>query len=219
MLDQNSRLRPISKIALQRLPYYLNYLKKKQKEAVKNISAPMIANGLSLNEVQVRKDLAIVSANGGKPKTGYVIDILIGDLEKFLGYDNVNQAVLVGVGQLGKALLSYKGFDDYGLEIVAAFDTDQNKLDLTINDKCIFHMDKLKDLCERLKIHIGIITVSAVNAQAVCDQLIECGVLAVWNFAPVHLKVPEHILVQDENMASSLAVLSRHLAETIEKTN
>jgi len=219
LLDQNSRLRPISKIALQRLPYYLNYLKKKQKEAVKNISAPMIANGLSLNEVQVRKDLAIVSANGGKPKTGYVIDILIGDLEKFLGYDNVNQAVLVGVGQLGKALLSYKGFDDYGLEIVAAFDTDQNKLDLTINDKCIFHMDKLKDLCERLKIHIGIITVSAVNAQAVCDQLIECGVLAVWNFAPVHLKVPEHILVQDENMASSLAVLSRHLAETIEKTN
>lgn len=209
--DQNT-FPSVSKQTLQRLPLYLNYLKTRSKEGISNISAPIIADGLKLNEVQVRKDLALVSS-GGRPKTGYRIDGLIADIKAFLGYDNVNEAILVGAGQLGKALLSYKGFGEYGLNIVAALDIDEELIGSVVNGKQILSIEKMKDLCKRLNVHMGIITVPAENAQQVCDMLIESGILAIWNFAPVHLNVPEHILVQNENIAASLAVLSKHLIE------
>ena len=185
----------ISRQALRRLPFYLDYLKKKQADGVRNISATTVANDLKLNEVQVRKDLASVSVTGGKPKTGYVAAELIRDLESFLGYDNTKEAVIAGAGKLGQALLSYKEFDRYGLNIVAAFDTDE----------------KMADICSRLKVHIGIICVPPECAQSVCDKMVASGILAIWNFAPVHLSVPTGVIVQYENLAASLAVLSQNL--------
>ncbi|MDK2981457.1 MAG: redox-sensing transcriptional repressor [Chloroflexota bacterium] len=207
MVDQG-----ISKQTLQRLPFYLGYLKTLDKETAETISATTIAEALSLNHVQVRKDLASVCSLG-RPKIGYVTQELIGEIEHFLGYDNAESAVIVGAGKLGKALLGYRGFEDYGLNIVAAFDMDERVVGSEENSKQIFPMNKLKNLCERMKIHIGIITVPAEHAQSVCDALVDSGILAIWNFAPVHLTVPEHILVQNENMASSLAVLSKHLSQ------
>ncbi len=206
-----NQVKTISKQALQRLPFYLNYLKKKQEEGIINISSPMIALELNLNEVQVRKDIASVSKRDGKPKTGHNVNYLIEDIETFLGYNNVDHAVIVGVGSLGRALLHYKGFENYGLEIIAAFDNDPYLFNQEINGIKVSSIDKLEDLVRRLQVHIGIITVPAHCAQDVCDKMIKGGVLAIWNFAPVHLNVPENILVQNENMASSLAVLSRHL--------
>ncbi|PWL50859.1 MAG: redox-sensing transcriptional repressor Rex [Clostridiales bacterium] len=203
---------PISKQALQRLPVYLNYLKSLPDNDPVNISATAIAEALHLHDVQVRKDLAIVST-GGRPKIGYVTKDLIADLQRYLGYDNVENAVVVGAGNLGRALLSYDGFGAYGLNIVAAFDCDEALAGQTIRGKEIFSVAKLEDLCERLKIRIGIITAPAGAAQQLCDRLIRGGVLAIWNFAPVHLNVPEGVLVQNENMAASLALLSKHLSE------
>ncbi len=205
---------PISKQTLQRLPLYLNYLKNLSKEGALNVSAKAIADALDLGEIQVRKDLAQVSS-GGKPRIGYILCDLIRDLEVFLGYDDINDAVLVGAGRLGRALLSYGGFQEYGLNIVAAFDTDSAAVGQTENGKPIFSLDKLEDLCRRMKIKIGIITVPAEYAQEVCDKLVACGVLAIWNFSPAHLSVPEEILVKTENMAASLAILSKHLSEKI----
>lgn len=206
----------ISKQLLQRLPQYLNYL---NEYAGKKgfISAPVIANAMKLNEVQVRKDLAAVSSSGGKPKTGFAVEQLIRDIEKFLGYDNVNEAVIAGVGYLGSALLSYRALDDYGLKILMGFETDRELINTSIAGKQILNIDKLADVCKRLKIHIGIITVPASAAQEVCDQMVEGGILAIWNFAPVHLKVPDHVVVQNENMITSLVLLSKHLAERLEK--
>ncbi len=199
----------ISKQALRRLPYYLEYLKKQRDEKqVVNISATIVANDLHLNEVQVRKDLAAVSVTGGKPKTGYVITELITDLECFLGYNNTKEAIIAGVGKLGSALLSYDEFARYGLHIVAAFDTNEEIVD---NVK-IFPAKKMADLCERLHAHIGIICVPPSQAQAVCDEMIKSGILAIWNFAPTHLRVPPEVILQNENLAASLAVLSQNLA-------
>lgn len=195
----------ISRQALRRLPFYLDYLKKKQADGVRNISATTVANELKLNEVQVRKDLASVSVTGGKPKTGYVAEELIRDLESFLGYDNTKEAVIAGAGKLGQALLSYKEFDRYGLNIVAAFDTDESIID----SKRILPADKMADICSRLKVHIGIICVPPECAQSVCDKMVASGILAIWNFAPVHLSVPTGVIVQYENLAASLAVLSQ----------
>lgn len=205
---------PISKQTLQRLPLYLNYLKAAQQKDAVNISATTIADDLRLNQVQVRKDLAKVST-GGRPKLGYVKSELIRDIEAFLGYNDSNNAVLVGAGRLGGALLSYTGFKVYGLNIVSAFDIDENIIGSEIGGKKVFPMEKLGDLCQRLKIHIAIITVPCHAAQQVCDLLTGCGILAIWNFAPVHLEVPKDILVKQENLASSLAVLSGHLAERL----
>ena len=207
----------ISKQALLRLPYYLNYLKLLQKEGTTVVSAPKIAAALVLNEVQVRKDIALVSSCAGKPKTGFQVDLLIHDLESFLGYDNVDEAVLIVTGQFGRSLLGYKGFADYGLQIVAAFDRDPTLFDLRFDgEQRIFPMEKLEDLCRRLRVHIGIICVPPKSAQDVCDRLVACGIRAVWNFAPTHLTVPDGVLLQNENMASSLAVLSAHLKQSMD---
>ena len=196
----------ISKAVLKRLPGYLSYLKGLD---MQNISATYIASALNMGEVQVRKDLATVS-DGGRPKIGYLRESLMEDISQFLGYDNTTDAILVGAGKLGQALLGYSGFDAYGLNILAAFDV-APVTDKTENGKPIMSMDKLESYCRSNKIRMGIIAVPASCAQDVCNRLIDSGIKAIWNFAPTHLEVPDHILVQNENMATSLAVLSMHL--------
>lgn len=199
---------------VKRLPLYLNYLKTLPKDRSANISATIIAHDLHLNDVQVRKDLARVSGNG-RPKVGYFIKELIRELEHCLGYDNVESAILVGSGSLARALLAYECFVDYGVDVVAAFDTEENLSAAASGDKRILPLSKMPNFCSRMKIKIGIIAVDSKNAQKACDMLVECGVLAIWNFGSSHLQVPEHVMVKDENLASSLAILSNHLVERI----
>ncbi len=199
----------ISKAVLKRLPGYLSYLKGMPDGGSPHISATALAAALGMGEVQVRKDLAMVS-DGGRPKVGYLRERLIEDISQFLGYDNTTDAILVGAGKLGQALLGYIGFEAYGLNILAAFD-EKPQSEKTDDGKPILSMDKLEGFCCSNKVLMGIITVPADFAQQVCDQLIACGIKAIWNFAPVHLEVPANILVQNENMATSLAVLSMHL--------
>ena len=201
----------ISKAVLKRLPVYLSYLKSLSEDGPENISATTLAAALDMGEVQVRKDLAMVS-DGGRPKVGYQRIGLIADIEQFLGYDNTNNAVLIGAGKLGRALMGYTGFSEYGLNIVAAFDAAITEPTTDDSGKPILPMRELKRLCDERKILIGIITVPREHAQEVCDELISYGIKAIWSFAPGHLDVPSGILVQYENMAASLAVLSKHLS-------
>ncbi len=205
----------ISKSVLKRLPGYVTYLRSIPDGGSPYISATALANALGMGEVQVRKDLAMVS-DGGRPKIGYLREGLIEDIEQFLGYDNTTDAVLIGAGKLGQALLGYSGFEAYGLNILAAFDTAPVS-NATDEGKPIYHISQLESFCRANKVLMGIITVPAKHAQAVCDQLIGCGIKAIWNFAATHLEVPEHILVQNENMATSLAVLSMHLQAHIKE--
>lgn len=209
-------VKEISKSTLKRLPVYLTYLKSLPEDGPVHISATALAAALNMGEVQVRKDLALVS-NGGRPKIGYQREGLVRDIETFLGYGNTKEAVLVGAGKLGRALLGYGGFAEYGLNIVAAFDSDDALIGTSKSGKPIMHLSRLENFCQKHKIRIGIITVPAEHAQSVCDQLIANGIQAIWNFAPKHLDVPENILVQSENMAASLALLSKHLTEQMEK--
>lgn len=204
----------ISKATFARLPVYLNYLKSLPENGSPTISATGIAAALGMGEVQVRKDLAAVSG-AGKPKVGYVVRDLMAELEDFLGYNDVDDAVIVGAGRLGRALLEYEGFHNYGLNIVAAFDEDESVVGETENGKQIFHMSRFDDLCRRMNIRMGIITVPAAAAQTVCDRMIANGILAILNFAPAHLEAPKEILIQDENMATALALLSGHLKKKL----
>ncbi len=200
----------ISKSVLKRLPGYLAYLKNMPEDAPVHISATALANALGMGEVQVRKDLALVS-DGGRPKIGYLRESLIDDIEQFLGYDNTTDAVLVGAGKLGRALLGYEGFDEYGLNILAAFDVDAEKTGMDESGKPVYPLEKLPSFCKTHKVLMGIITVPSSHAQEVCDLMIANGIKGIWNFAPAHLEAPANILIQTQNMASSLAVLSMHL--------
>ena len=211
--QDNPVLRPISKNQLQRLPVYLTFLKEIKDQGEEFISAQKIAKTLNLSEEQVRKDLALISSIEGIPRLGRKIEVLIQDLEKFLGYDDTTSAVLVGVGHLGRALLAYRGFQHYGLNILTAFDVDPAIINTEFAGKKIFDMQKMETLLPRLNVHIGIITVPEEYAQSVCNRLVQSGVKAIWNFAPVHLTVEKDIIVQNVNMASSLAILSHQLKE------
>ena len=199
----------LSEQALKRLPRYLWYLKDLQKQECAYVTAPAVARQLGLNDVQVRKELSLMSTAPGKPRTGFLVEDLIENIETYLGYRNVDEAVLVGVGSLGQALLGNPGFERCGVHIVAAFDR-SNALDgLNVHGKPVFSVHRMENLC------VGIITVPAEQAQIVCDQLVDAGVLAIWNFAPVQLRVPAGVLVRNEDLASSLALLVKQLQETM----
>ena len=198
----------IMKATLGRLPRYLKYLKSIEDE-MPTISATTISKALELGEVQVRKDLSAVSGKG-KPKVGYNTKELISMLEETLGVDKINSAVIVGAGRLGRALLNYSGFEKYGLQIVAAFDSQIEKEE-SVGDKKIMPMSKFKEFCLLNNIRLGIITVPKFAAQEVCDRMLQSGIEAIWNFAPTALIVPNHIVLQQENLALSLAYLNYQL--------
>lgn len=200
---------------LQRLPAYLLLLKRLKQNGAAHVSCNELAAELSLNPVSVRKDIAAVSSRSGRPKIGFDLDPLILDVEKYLGYSDLHQAVVVGVGHLGGALLAYPGFTAYGVEIVAAFDSNPALVGGCIAGKPILAADTISEWCKEHGIEIGVLTVPTAAAQAACDMLVEGGVRGIWNFAPTHLHVPNGILVQREDMAIPLAMLSKHLEEPI----
>lgn len=201
----------VPKATLGRLPLYLSFLQNLPQTS-KNISATVIAKELSLGEVQVRKDLAYVSGLG-KPKVGYVTSDLVNKLESCLGYNNLSSTVLVGAGKLGRALLDYDGFEEFGIKILAAFDCDENIINNNNSSKDILPMHMLEDFCTKNNIQIGIITVGKNAAQEICDKMIGCGIKAIWNFAPCRLNIPDNILLKQENLALSLAYLNNQLSK------
>ena len=202
----------IPKATLGRLPQYLQYLKGLPAVKGSTISATAIAKGLSLGDVQVRKDLAAVSG-AGKPKIGYERLKLIGDIERHLGYERFTNAVLVGAGKLGRALLDYDGFQEFGVKIVAAFDCNENALQIGSNAKEILPIKNISDYCEEHNVKLGIITVGQGSAQEVCDKLVASGIEAIWNFAPCTLRVPSSVLLKQENLALSLAYLNNQISK------
>ncbi len=214
-MGNEKELLNVSKATIGRLPAYHRYLQEKLAAGEKTVSSTAIAEDLHLNAVQVRKDLSAIAREAGKPKLGFAVADLIADIDRFLGYDNLNDAVLVGVGGLGKALAGYVGFKNYGLNIVAAFDADPARVGTTVGGIKVFPADELARLVRRLNVLIGIVAVPREAAQGVADELIKGGVRAIWNFAPVHLNVPENIAVKNEDMAASLAILSKRLAEIL----
>ncbi|MDD3738150.1 MAG: redox-sensing transcriptional repressor Rex [Lentimicrobiaceae bacterium] len=212
-MKKQKKYRKISvpKETLLRLPKYYEYLKAISKEGAQTISSTKIAKDMRLNSVLVRKDLAMISSVPGKPRVGFRLKDLMMDIEDFLGYNNLSDAVLVGVGSLGKALLSYEGFKEYGLKIAMAFDIDGEIVGKKINDINIFHINRLDYLTKRLNVKMGIIATPKQVAQSVCDNMVDAGIIAIWNFAPIHLTVPDGIVVKDENLAASLALLRKKL--------
>jgi redox-sensing transcriptional repressor len=204
----------IPQASLRRLPLYHHYLVDLAVRGVTQVSCSVIGKDLSCIPVQVRKDLQYTGIVG-KPKVGYSVQELVQSIETFLGWNSVHEAFLVGAGNLGVALLGHERFTSFGLRIVAAFDTDQEKIGHWIHGKAILSFGTMADLAKRMNIHLGIITTPAAYAQSVADEMVGAGILAIWNFAPIRLRVPENIFVHNEDLYSSLAALSWKLARKL----
>ena len=153
-----------------------------------------------------------MSSEPGRPRLGFLISRLIVDIEKFLGYDNLSDAVIVGAGGLGRAFLGYEGFKNNGLNVVAAFDISEKLVGTEVAGKKILPISKLGEFVAEHKIRIGIITVPKVAAQDVLNKMVEAGIKAIWNFAPAPLRVPsKDIILKTEDLAASLAMLAGKL--------
>lgn len=198
----------ISRATLGRIPMYLRYIKSLPAE-IETVSSTVIAKELGLGEVQVRKDLSLLDSVG-KPKIGYIRKELTVSLEKLLGYNN-GGAVVVGAGKLGTALLSFEGFNEYGCNVLAAFDSQTNATVTLQNGKKIYPMQKLAEFCQDEDVKIGVIAVPPKSAQEVLNQLCSAGIKYIWSFAPCRLYKPADVTIQYENLALSLAHLKSQI--------
>lgn len=207
-MADSSKSMPLASV--RRLPLYLRFLKQLRSRGREVVSCTHIARELGLVSTQVRKDLAMTGIVG-KPKVGYDVPALVSSIERFLGWNNTRDAFVVGVGSLGSALMGYEGFSQYGLNVLAGFDTDPNKIGRQVHGKEVFALERLPDLVSQMQVLIGILTVPAKAAQDVANLMVLSGVRAIWNYAPVTLEAPDSIVVENMNLSASLAVLSSRL--------
>lgn len=205
-----SPVKPFSIPIIRRLPEYHAFLEQVVAKGTETISSTTIAEFLNLDPIVVRKDLEHVGALG-KPKIGFVVQDLISAISDYMGWERVDELVLVGVGDLGSALMGYAGFAKRGFKIVAAFDQMLSKSGTSVHGIPVFPVSKLVNLVKRLRIEIGIITVPPNAAQEVADLLIEAGIKGIWNFSPAALRVPANVSVQQEDIISSLVILQKNM--------
>ena len=202
-MDKKSK---VSLKQIERYPIYLNVLLSLRNSGINKVNSRQLADALGVSEEQVRKDLQVVSPNSSKPGCARDVNLLIKYLKDFLGYNTINKAVLVGVGHLGSALLSFKGFDDYGLDIIAGFDIDPSLTGGSVNDKPIYSIFDLDNKIKELGVDVAIVATPKEVTQEIVNKLINSGIKAIWNFVPIHLVVPENIIVENMDLARSLAV-------------
>ncbi len=203
--------RGISKATIARMPLYLRFFQEESSKGNKYVSSTVIAQSIAVSSVLVRKDLALVSTESGRPRLGFPVNRMIVDIEKFLGYDAISDAVVIGAGGLGRAFLGYEGFGGNGLNILSAFDVNPALIGKTVSGKPVLAMDELESFIQAHNVQIGIVTVPKEVAQEVVDKMVQAGIRAIWNFAPSPLRVPKEVVLKTEDLASSLAILAGKL--------
>lgn len=197
---------------LRRLPWYLAYLASLKSRNVEYVSSTQIARELNVDSSQIAKDLSFLNIRG-KTRIGYEVDLLEEKLRDFLGFDRRHNAIVVGVGSLGGALMSDKGLQRYGLQIVAGLDTDPLKSGSRIHGIPVFHPDELPELLKHTEVAVAILTVPVEDAQHVANRLIEAGIRAIWNFTPRRLRVPQDkVVVTNTSFYSHLALMYNRLS-------
>ncbi len=212
-IDSGSDRAPVGELSrpvLERLAICHQLAVRAGEEGAENMSSAQMANLLNVDETLVRKDMATVGI-AGKPRVGYPTGQIIKRLEEVLGLSEYTDAVLIGCGSLGSALLRYPGFSKYGLRIAAAFDADYNKVNQRVGDYTILPMEKCRSVIDTFAVEVAVLAVPAAVAQETADWLVARGIRAIWNFSPIHLRVPADVVVRNENLALGLAELIHHL--------
>lgn len=197
----------LSRASAQRFSLYLRHLEDLVRRKQLKVSSSELGEALSVTDAQVRKDLATLGSLG-QPGIGYATHDLIAAIRSCLGIDRPWSAALVGVGNLGRALLGYHGFRQRGFEIVSLFDVDPDKIGDTIDGLTIHSLEEAPTLVQQMGIGIGLVAVPSDSAQWVADQLVAGGVRGLLNFAPIVLRIPDHVRVLSVDLTVQLEQLA-----------
>ncbi len=206
----------VPKAVVSRLSLYLRELLRLQLDGNETTSSTQLGKLLGFSDAQVRKDLAYFG-QFGYPGIGYRCAELIAAVRKILGTNRAWRVAIIGAGNLGRALMGYRGFQDDTFRIVAAFDLAEKKVGEPIDGVPVFHMDELAEQSSRLGIRLAIIAVPSSAAQAVADRVTEAGIDGVLNFAPVTLSLPDHVSAVGVDLAIELEQLSFAVVNKAEK--
>ena len=203
----------LRRLVVERLMRYYRFLSDgSPKRRGPTVTSAEIASALDIDPTQVRKDLGSIGIVG-MGRVGFETCEVCRSIRAALGFDREVDAVLVGAGRLGSALLSYPGFVRYGLDIAAAFDNDKKLKGRKVSGLVVKPMQSLKPFVEKHDIKLAIITTPANVSQHLADRLVEMGIKAIWNFSPTRLIVPEEVLVRDEHISIGFAEIAHHLTE------
>jgi redox-sensing transcriptional repressor len=207
---------PIAKKAplpvLRRLSIYHQILTEMKERQVEMTSSTVISNAVEYKPIQVRKDLQILGLVG-KPKIGFHVDELLDAIKRYVGWSREHRAILIGVGNLGSALLNFPWLAEYGLRFIAAFDASEKRSNIVVNHIPIHPISYFPKYVRTHNVDIAVIAVPITAAQDVTDMVVAAGVRGVWNFSATPLKVPSHVIVENALFTQSLAVLTRRLSE------
>ena len=177
-----------------------------------NISSTKLAKQLGLDDTQVRKDLAAIGVKG-LCRVGFDKDEVLRIIQATLGFTETYQAIVVGAGRLGGAIALYAGFEKYGLNIVALFDTDKAKLGFMLGEHIVQPLEQIETIVEQRKIVLAILTVPAQVAQKTADRLVAANIKAIWNFSSINLVVPAGTIVRNEYLSMGLAHMAYQLKQ------
>ncbi|MHB1295034.1 MAG: redox-sensing transcriptional repressor Rex [Anaerolineae bacterium] len=203
---------PIPEPTLRRLPAYYRGAIQAAEEGVDHVSSDDLGRRSGVAGFTVRKDLSYLP-EVGRPGRGYDTRSLAEQIGHALGITTIKRAVLIGAGNLGRALAGYPNFPALGLHIVALLDNDPAVIGRKVAGLVVASIESLPELARRVPVDLGIVTVPAHAAQKVADALVAAGVCAIWNFAPSRLTVPDEVLVKNEDLAAELAALSHHIVQ------
>jgi redox-sensing transcriptional repressor len=214
---KKARSPQLTRVVLERLMRYYRYLAERTaRETIKTITSAQIAESLDVDPTQVRKDFSAIGLVG-IGRVGFDVCEVCRGIRISLGFDQRFDAILIGAGHLGGALLAYSGFASgfarYGLRVLAVFDNDRQKIGQDVGGLTVRPMKGLTGFVRRHDIRLAIITVPADVAQKTADRLVAAGVTAIWNFAPTQLSVPRRVLVRNEHIAIGLAEIAYHLKQ------
>ena len=210
-MNASDRLSPLPQPTIRRYPAYLRLIRERMAAGEEEISSAALAATLGIDPVLARKDIAMMGIPG-RPRWGYPARELVAAMQHALGWDNATDAALIGCGSLGHALVGYGGFAEQHLSIVVAFDANPELQGQTVHGVKVRPMTEIGRLVRRLRIRLGILTVPDAAAQECAEALVAAGVKGIWNFTSVQLSVPDDVIVQNVDLAQSLAVLSHAIA-------
>ena len=200
----------IPDIIISRLPVYLRALQHMAENGLKTTSSQELGEHVGISAAQIRKDISQFG-EFGKQGTGYSIEYLLDKLREILKVDSKWDVIIVGAGDIGHALARYQGFANRGFNVVMIFDKDKNKVGQKIDD---FTIEDAANLIEKVKaadIKIAMLTIPAPAAQEIADKLVQAGVKAILNYAPINLNVPKNVKVQYIDPATHLQRMTYYL--------
>ena len=213
MAKNNENRAILPEPTIRRLPWYLSYVRMLDNLHVDYVSSTQISKELNVQSSQIAKDLSFLNVKG-KTRIGYEVKSLVAELEDFLGFNRHHDAVVIGTGSLGTALMQDHGLEHYGLNIVAGFDVRPEVIGRRLGGLPVYDINDLTSWQREHHVSIAILTVPVDQAQETADRVIASGMTAIWNFTPYRIKAPQDIVIANTSIYAHLAIIYNRMQQT-----